>query len=125
PYGALFGHRGFFHSLIFALIGALLAAWLTYQAFGLPWWWLLAYFFGVLASHGILDGFTNGGLGIAYFSPFHRTRYFFPCVPIQVSPIGRGFFSRWGIHAMSSELAWIWLPLAAVIGVVAVYRVFV
>jgi inner membrane protein len=36
----------------------------------------------------LLDMLTNGGLGIAVFSPFSRERFFFPVQPIPVSPIG-------------------------------------
>jgi inner membrane protein len=47
----------------------------------------------VKASHGILDAMTDGGLGVAFFSPFDDTRCFFPFRPIKVSPIGLSFFS--------------------------------
>jgi inner membrane protein len=30
-----------------------------------------------MASHGVLDALTNGGHGIAFFSPFLNERYFF------------------------------------------------
>jgi inner membrane protein len=36
------------------------------------------------ASHGILDAFTNGGLGVAFFAPFDKTRYFFPVTPMKL-----------------------------------------
>jgi inner membrane protein len=122
PYGAFFGHRGFFHSLFCALVIALVVCLLSCQAFALPWWQLWGYFVLVTASHGILDGFTNGGLGIAFFSPFDTGRYFFPWQPIQVSPIGLAFFSKWGVRVLASELLWVWLPLACAVGVVWVYR---
>jgi len=35
---------------------------------------------------------TNGGLGIAFFSPFDPARYFLPWRPILVSPIGASVF---------------------------------
>src|SRR5438445_1144032 len=70
PYGSFFGHRGFFHSLFCALVAGLVVALLSSAFFVIPWWQLWGYFFLVTASHGILDGFTNGGLGIAFFSPF-------------------------------------------------------
>ena len=56
---------------------------------------------------------TDGGLGVAFFSPFHNTRYFLPWMPIRVSPIGVSrFFSQRGLEALQSELLWIWLPSA-------------
>src|SRR5262245_50195920 len=76
PYGAFLGHRGFCHSLCCALLVGLAVALATAGLFGLSWWWLWSYFSAVVASHGILDGFTNGGLGIAYLSPFDTRRYF-------------------------------------------------
>jgi inner membrane protein len=118
PYGSFFGHRGFFHSLFCALLTGLVVALLSSPAFALPWWQLWGYFFLVTASHGILDGFTNGGLGIAFFSPFDTRRYFFPWQPIEVSPIGMAFFSRWGLRVLRSELLWVWLPLACIVGTV-------
>jgi inner membrane protein len=122
PYGAYFGHRGFFHSLFCALLAGLVVALLSFQVFALPWWQLWGYFFLVTASHGILDGFTNGGLGIAFFSPFDTGRYFFVWQPIEVSPIGLAFFGKWGMRVLVSELLWVWLPLACLVGVVWLYR---
>jgi inner membrane protein len=118
PYEAVLGHRGFSHSLTFAaLVAAALAA-------SRGWWGgggqrpgrLMAYLFLVTASHGVLDGMTNGGLGIAFFSPFENSRYFLPFRPIEVSPIGIArFFSVWGVTVFRSELAWVWAPSLAVV----------
>jgi inner membrane protein len=81
------------------------------------------YFSLVTMSHGFLDAFTDGGLGIAFFAPFDSTRYFFPWRPLTVSPIGfTQFFSEWGMDVLLSELLWIgipvglWLVLLRVIG---------
>jgi inner membrane protein len=115
-YLSMWGHRGITHSLLFALlIGGLAAA-----RFRPDWrkdgWKLAAILVVVTASHGILDAFTNGGRGVAFFAPFDRARYFFPWTPIQVSPIGaRRFFSARGAAVMKSELVWIWAP-ALVVG---------
>jgi inner membrane protein len=122
PYGSFFGHRGFFHSLFCALLISLAIALLSGDAFAVPWWLLWGYFFLVTASHGILDGFTNGGMGIAFFSPFDTGRHFFYWQPIQVSPIGFAFFSKWGLRVLVSELLWVWLPLACLVGAVGLYR---
>src|SRR5260370_33038895 len=62
---------------------------------------------------------TDGGLGVAFFSPFDNHRYFLPWTPIRVSPIGLGrFFSPRGLEVLQSELLWIWLP-AAVLAIAA------
>jgi len=112
-YGDFWGHRGFTHSLVFA---ALLAAMVTVVMFrrgvsGIGRLGLLAYLFLATASHGLLDAMTNGGLGVAFFSPFDSTRYFLPWRPILVSPIAiTRFFSPRGYAILRSELLWIWLP---------------
>jgi hypothetical protein len=33
---------------------------------------------------------------------------------IQVSPIGRAFFSEYGVRVLLSELVWVWTPCAVV-----------
>ena len=75
---------------------------------------LFVWFTVVTASHGLLDAMTNGGRGIGFFAPFSNHRYFFPWRPIQVSPIGAGFFSPRGLLVLASESVWIWLPSAII-----------
>ena len=112
-YGDFWGHRGFTHSLVFA---ALLAGVVAVGVFrrGASWigrFPLFAYLFLATASHGVLDAMTNGGLGVAFFSPFDNRRYFLPWRPILVSPIAvTRFFSPRGYAILRSELVWIWLP---------------
>jgi inner membrane protein len=54
---------------------------------------------------------TNGGLGVAFFSPFDKRPYFLPWRPILVSPISvTRFFSPRGYAILRSELLWIWVP---------------
>ena len=60
-----------------------------------------------------LDAFTDGGLGVAFFSPFDTSRYFFSVTPISVSPVGLSFFSVRGLSVLLSELLWLWLPAFA------------
>ncbi len=72
---------------------------------------MILFFFLVTASHGFLDALTSGGLGIAFFSPFDTTRYFFPWTPVLVAPIGIGsFFNHRGFRVLISEFLWIWIP---------------
>ena len=108
-----FGHRGFTHSIVFALI----------------WSVLLSFFFGkkrklvvmlVLflstVSHGILDAMTTGGKGVGFLIPFENSRYFFSNRVIQVSPIGvEEFFSEWGICVILSELKYVAIPCGIVL----------
>jgi len=113
-YGDLFGHRGFSHSLLFAFIVSLfvvLSAFRSIPRFSRQWFYLILFFFLVTASHGFLDAFTSGGLGVAFFSPFDTTRYFFPWTPVDVSPINpRLFVSLRGLKVLASEFLWIWIP---------------
>ncbi len=124
-YGDVWGHRGFSHSLVFALLLALLVTF-SYFKDAAPlsgaWFRLVSYFALCTASHGLLDGMTNGGLGIAFFAPFDNTRYFLPWQPIQVSPIGiAAFFSSWGAQVLLSEMIWVAAPclllLAVLVGI--------
>ena len=86
PYRSFWGHRGFTHSLLFALIVAVLGVlWIEGGKFRNAWKLGLLFFLAV-ASHGLLDAMTNGGLGVAFFSPFDLHRYFLPSRPILVSP---------------------------------------
>jgi inner membrane protein len=114
-YGDFWGHRGFTHSLVFAGLLATLALLLAFRQAvpGVSRFALWTYLFLATASHGLLDAMTDGGLGVAFFSPFNNTRYFLPWRPIRVSPIGvTRFFSHRGLEVVQSELLWIWLPAA-------------
>ena len=126
PYEHVLGHRGFSHSLVVALLLALLVTRLFYSSIrlfsgkGLKY---VLYFFLATASHTLLDAMTTGGLGVAVFAPFDNTRYFLPWRPIAVSPIGVGsFFSEWGLRVIKSELIWVGLPCLAYIGLVQLLK---
>lgn len=113
PYASDFGHRGFSHSLLFALaVGVLALAF----APALRCKRLTAFLFVTIscASHGLLDMLTNGGHGVAYLWPFSDERFFFPSQVIEVSTLNlRRFFGPAGLTVLLSELRWIWLPAAA------------
>lgn len=124
-YGDFWGHRGFTHSLFFA---ALLSGMVALAIF-----WsgenamrrlaLFAYLFLATASHGVLDAMTDGGLGVAFFSPFDNTRYFLPWRPIHVSPISvRRFFTLMGFSILRNEAVRIWLPALLFAGMVLAVR---
>lgn len=111
PYSHLFGHRGFTHSLFFAAFISLFFAWLLskYNSAKMPAIWF--FLFLCMTSHGILDALTNGGLGIAFFSPFSNERYFFPFQPIEVSTLSiKRFFEGQGVAVIINELKYIWFP---------------
>ena len=119
PYASPFGHRGFTHSLVFAVLLSFVIALIFYRdkkIFSRQWLAIAGFFFLATASHGILDAFTNGGLGVEFFFPFNTHRYFFPWRPIQVSPLSAAsFFSEWGLRVLRSEIIWVWLPSFVVI----------
>jgi inner membrane protein len=111
-YADTWGHRGATHSLAFAALTAtVLAASFSVISVSTRWQVMWPFFFTAMASHGLLDSLTSGGLGAALLWPFSDARIFAPVQPIRVSPIGAGFFSLRGVHVMLSELRWIWLPL--------------
>jgi inner membrane protein len=103
PYGSTFGHRGFTHSIVFALLSATLLTLVVRdrRAF--------VFLFFCALSHPLLDALTNGGRGVALLSPFSNHRYFAPWRPIRVSPI-----RRLDPRVLWSEVKWVWLPTIAV-----------
>lgn len=106
PYGSLLGHRGLSHSLVFAgVTGVVVARWILRDRRALT----AAAVAAATASHGVLDALTNGGLGVAFFSPVDPTRYFFPWRPIAVSPLSFVPSRVWPV--LSTELVVVWAPL--------------
>jgi inner membrane protein len=112
-HGDFWGHRGFTHSLVVAslLAGMVAFAMFRYGISGIGRFGLFGYLFLATASHGVLDAMTNGGLGVAFFSPFDNRRYLLPWRPIHVSPIAvHRFFSARGFVILQNEAIWIWVP---------------
>jgi inner membrane protein len=110
-YADVWGHRGATHSLTFALllgvgIGTIAAV------FSAPPLRTGVCAIAVLASHGLLDTLTDGGLGCALLWPFDHHRYFAPWRPIPVAPIGRAYLSSYGLRVATVELL-MFLPLIA------------
>ena len=125
-YGDMLGHRGFSHSIVFAVLQAALLAFGLFRGSEGGQWEILLYLFLSTLSHPMLDMLTNGGLGVALFAPFSNQRYFFPYTPIEVSPLGiSNFISGRGIQVILSELRWVWLPSAIVslLGYLVVRRI--
>jgi inner membrane protein len=110
-YADQLGHRGASHALLVAAgVAAVVTAAMRPARAALAF----AFLFASMASHGLLDALTNGGLGPALFWPFDHARYFWPATPIKVSPIGAGFFSARGVAVLLSEAVWVWLPAIGV-----------
>lgn len=111
-YSAVMGHRGFSHSIGFALAMGLVAMLLAGTLRCRP---LTAFVFVAFstASHGILDMFTNGGRGVALWWPLSAERLFAPWQVIEASPLSlRRVFGGRGLDVLQSELLWVWLPAA-------------
>lgn len=111
-YNNPFGHRGFSHSLLFALAISFAVALLFFKmkwAANHSFWLLAALFTLVTASHGFFDAMTTGGLGVAFFAPFDNTRYFFGFRPIPVAPFSAaGLFTARGMNLLFWEFALLW-----------------
>ena len=115
-YDSSWSHRGFTHSIAFALLVGTVAAFLLRRL--APPLTAFAFVFVTTASHGLLDMLTNGGHGVALFWPITDHRYFFEWRPIQVAPlVTNDFMSRFAHRAASlarTEALWIWAPAAIV-----------
>jgi inner membrane protein len=107
-YGDILGHRGLTHSILFAFLLSAIVAVIIQQKEKIA---AFLFLFVCTLSHGILDALTDGGLGIAFLSPFSNTRYFFPWRPLEVSPIGiSGFLSDPALSVLMTEIKFIWIP---------------
>jgi inner membrane protein len=123
-YADALGHRGLSHSLPTAAAVALLLCFAIWPRRRAPFSRAAAWLFLFLAtaSHGVLDTFTNGGLGVALLSPFDTERFFAPFRPIAVSPFDAGSFAQRALPILSSEALWIGLPCAALAGALGLLR---
>jgi inner membrane protein len=119
-YSHPFGHRGFTHSILFAILWSALLSFLFGKSRKLIF--SVVLFLSTL-SHGLLDAMTSGGKGVGFFIPFENSRYFFPFREIKVSPIGiEKFFSEWGVNVILSELKYIGMPCFIILVVVFIAR---
>ncbi len=113
--GSMFAHRGFTHSIFFALLFGGLTSLFAHKFLKthLSIVKLFAFFALATFSHPFLDMLTNGGSGVALLAPFSTERFAFPWRPVEVSPIGLRFFSDRGVTVILSEFLWIWFPALA------------
>lgn len=110
-YSDMLGHRGLTHSISFAAGLAAVTSLTVFHDSHDSQPVIFLFLFLSTLSHPMLDALTNGGLGVGFFAPFSKKRYFFPYRPIKVSPIGLiGFLSPRGFDVLLSELRWVWLP---------------
>jgi inner membrane protein len=109
-YADEWGHRGATHSFAFAAILGTVVG-LAAPRFQRPALRTGVMATLVVASHALLDIFTNGGLGCALFWPFDTMRYFAPWRPLPVSPIGLGYLSPYGMYVAATEIV-LFAPVA-------------
>lgn len=91
PISSFLGHRGFTHSIFFALVVALMANLLFFpdiktkdKRFKL----LFLNFLFVALTHPLLDFLVNRNTGVALLSPFVLTRFASPIAPIVEESVG-------------------------------------
>jgi inner membrane protein len=114
-------HRGFTHSLMFAVAIGLITAFATGWYFHMKFWRLVAMFSAAAASHGLLDLFTTAGNGIELFWPISNARLG-PWGPIPVADLGFDWPDPRRSRALAFELLYIWLPVTFVVLVTFVWR---
>jgi inner membrane protein len=123
PWSSFLAHRGFTHTLGFALLLGIALALLVFRRRP-PW--RLDTIAALLAlatfTHPLLDMLTNGGRAIPILWPFDDAPHFFPWRPIEVSPFIAGFFSRRGLEVLANEAVWIGAPCAVALAAHASVR---
>lgn len=126
PYAHPLGHRGITHSLLFGVVAGVSVTRLVFPTLSLGSRegrrvaLLLAL---ACASHGVLDAFTDAGLGVGFFIPFSDARFFFPWRPLAASPIGiDAFFGGPALRILANEMLWVGLPCALVAAALALLR---
>lgn len=97
------GHRGATHSLIPALLIALLAA-ATAPRFSLPRARTAIIAGMVVASHALLDAMTESSRGVPVLWPINFARFEMPWRPIPNAPCGLAYISMTGLRVASVEL---------------------
>jgi inner membrane protein len=110
-YSDMMGHRGFTHSLLFALLTGMIVTRLFFKEesnTNVAFFTNSMFYFLCTASHGVLDAMTDGGLGVGFFIPFSNERHFFSFRPIPVSSLNiSSFFSETGWRILKQELLFV------------------
>ncbi|HVF30898.1 MAG TPA: metal-dependent hydrolase [Pyrinomonadaceae bacterium] len=76
-YASTFGHRGFTHSIFFAVMIGMIITALFFRDTEVAKWKLALYFAAATLSHPLLDMLTDGGLGVALLAPLVTSDSFF------------------------------------------------
>jgi inner membrane protein len=109
-------HRGFTHSLVFAIAAALLCAVLFrgFWGWGVRRLWLL--FVSLTVSHLLLDLLTTGGQGIPLLWPFSKDLYRAPFALFPETHHSKGLYLQGQLVFVLFETAYAALLLAVIKG---------
>lgn len=105
-YGGTYGHRGFTHSIGFALLVGALGALLAGRNSPRSRWLTAAYLALCTASHPLLDGLIDHGICNAWLWPLDGARHCLPWRPIPMQGV-----PLFGLDRLGQELLWIGVPL--------------
>jgi len=105
-YGGTYGHRGFTHSMGFALLMGALGALLVGGNSPRSRWLTAAYLALCTASHPLLDGLINRGICNAWAWPLDGARHCLPWRPIPMQGV-----PLFGVDRLLKELLWMGVPL--------------
>jgi inner membrane protein len=120
---SVYAHRGATHSLFVALAAGLLAAIFHKQLRVRPLTGAMAV--GIaMASHGLLDMFTDFGLPVAYLWPVSSTRLFADWRPIHSAPVIWGHLVPEVFARQSYELWHIIVPMFTIALTIRIGRIF-
>lgn len=114
PWDSIYGHRGYTHSIVFAILIAFIAAkFFNRDAFNKNF----LFFSFCMLSHGFLDLCNDGGLGVALLWPLSDYRYHglvHPIMNVNVS-FRSLYLSTKGLPVFLSEVIWVWLPFLCIL----------
>lgn len=105
-YGGTYGHRGFTHSIGFALLVGAIGALLAGRHPPRSRWLTAAYLALCTASHPLLDGLIDRGICNAWLWPLDGARHCLPWRPILMQGV-----PLFGLGRLGQELLWIGVPL--------------
>jgi len=108
----LWGHRGFTHTFVFAMLVSLAVA-LLFRHRRENLLGLASLVFMTVASHGVLDAFTTDTRGVPLFWPVQPELLVAHTRPIPEAPTGLAFFSLVGLRGSLLEAVY-FAPMLAV-----------
>jgi inner membrane protein len=104
-YHGHYGHRGYTHSLLFAVTLAALAFFVARRWGTRPWLTAMLTLMAV-SSHGVLDAMTYQTRGVPFFWPLTDERFTFPWRHIPPAPMNSHFLSRRGLEVAAVEMVY-------------------